>query len=146
MNTTLAPFTKRFGFVSGSEVESILGQFLHGQCGADQPCLPHPAANIAETETTYEVTLDLPGMDTDDIEIELKQGVLTVAGERKQVGEEDGKDYRRVESAYGKFRRVVQFKKDIDGEKVEAEYNDGVLSVTVPKAKSAQAQRITIKK
>ena len=69
-----------------------------------------------------------------------------IAGERKQDEAVDGKDLHRVESAYGKFRRIVQFKKDVDGDKVEAEYNDGVLSVTVPKAKSAQARRITIKK
>lgn len=104
-----------------------------------------PSANLAETDKAYEVSLDLPGLKPEDVQIELKEGQLWISGQRKSEQEEKGKTWHRVERSYGQFRRVVMLGHDVDGDRVEANYRDGVLVVTVPKVVAAQAKRIEIK-
>lgn len=104
-----------------------------------------PAANLAETEDGYEVTVDLPGMKADDLEIELKDGHLWITGSRGEEKTEEGKTFHRVERRSGTFRRVIALGGDVDGDKVEATYNDGVLAVTVPKAEAAKPKKIVVK-
>ena len=104
-----------------------------------------PSVNFAETETGYEVSVELPGMNPEDVQVEFKDGHLWVTGERKQESEEKGKTYHRVERRYGSFRRVIAIGNEVDAEKVDATYKDGVLTVDIPKAAAAQPKRIQIK-
>ena len=104
-----------------------------------------PSVNFAETETGYEVSIELPGMNPEDVQVEFKDGHLWVTGERKQESEEKGKTYHRVERRYGSFRRVIAIGNEVDAEKVDATYKDGVLTVDIPKAAAAQPKRIQIK-
>ena len=104
-----------------------------------------PSINVAESETAYEISLDLPGMKPDEFEVEFKDGQLWISGQRKHESEEQGKTWHRVERSYGKFRRVVSLGNEVDAEKVTANYTDGVLLVSVPKAPEAQVKRIEVK-
>ena len=101
--------------------------------------------DIVETETGYELTADLPGLTSDDVHIEYKDGRLWISGERQEVVKEEGKTYHRSERRHGKFRRVIALPKDVASDKIEAAYNNGVLSVSVPKAETSMARKIEIK-
>ncbi len=103
-----------------------------------------PYANLAETETTYELTLDLPGVNADDVSVELNDGKLIVAGERKSETEESGKTFHRVERRYGKFRRVLSIPAPVDEGQIRAEYKDGVLSVVLPKSEKLKVTKIQV--
>ena len=104
-----------------------------------------PSVNFAETENGYEVSVELPGMKPEDVHVEFKDGHLWITGERKQESEEKGKKYHRIERRYGSFRRVIAIGNEVDAEKVDATYKDGVLTVDVPKVAAAQPKRIQIK-
>ncbi len=104
-----------------------------------------PRTNFAETDTAYEISVDLPGMKAEDFEIEFKDGRLWITGERRHEAEEKGKTFHRVETAYGKFRRVVALGKHVDSEKIDAKYEDGVLAITVAKVEEVKPKRIEVK-
>ena len=104
-----------------------------------------PSVNFAETAKGYEVSIELPGMNPEDVHVEFKDGHLWITGERKNETEEKGKTFHRIERRYGSFRRVIAIGNEVDAEKVDAAYKDGVLTVFVPKAVAAQPKRIPIK-
>lgn len=104
-----------------------------------------PRTNFAETDDSYEISVDLPGMSADDFEIEFKEGRLWITGERKHEAEEKGKKFHRIERSYGKFRRVVALGDDVDGDQIEAKYENGVLAITLAKVAQVQPKRIQVK-
>jgi HSP20 family protein len=104
-----------------------------------------PSANVAETETAYEVTLELPGMKPEEFKVELKNGDLWVSGEKKEEKEEKGKSFHRIERSYGEFRRVIPLPGEVAEEKIAAEYKEGVLHILVPKTEKAKPRRVEVK-
>lgn len=122
-----------------------MDQFLHPGEGNERGACFTPRANLAETEKEYELTLDLPGLKPEDFQVELKEGQLWITGERKWETEEKGKTFHRIEREVGQFRRVVMLGKDVDAEKVEASYQNGVLRIVVPKAEQILPRRIEVK-
>jgi HSP20 family protein len=127
------------------EMNQLVSNFFGGEDGGRGVAGFMPRTNIAETDSGYEVSLDLPGMKPEEVNIELKEGQLWVTGERKCEREEKGKTFHRVERQYGQFRRIIPFDVPVDADKVEAEYKDGVLHVTVPKSETAKPRRIEVK-
>ena len=105
-----------------------------------------PFANLVETEENYELTLDLPGVNPDDVTVELNDGQLVVAGERKSEAEETGKTFHRVERRYGQFRRVVAIPAPVDEDKITADYRAGVLTVSLPKSQKAKTRKFIVNK
>jgi HSP20 family protein len=104
-----------------------------------------PELNVFETDTEFEVSVALPGMNKDDVEISYNAGVLTISGERKLEKTEDGRKYHRIESRFGKFSRSLPLPGDVvNQEKITAKYENGVLNVTVPKVKEKAAKKIKI--
>lgn len=104
-------------------------------------------ADFHEDEGRYVLTMDLPGMKKEDIQIELNDKVLTVSGERKRHSfkkDESASSSRRTEGSYGFFQRSFALPSSIDAGKVEAHYQDGVLELMIPKAEEAKARRIEI--
>lgn len=99
-----------------------------------------PACDIDETESHYVVAVDLPGIAKKDIQLEIKDGEITVSGERKREKKEQGFSERY----HGKFQRTITLPAHVDAEKVEAYYQDGVLTIAVPKAESAKSRQIKI--
>jgi HSP20 family protein len=104
-----------------------------------------PAANVAETESAFEVTLELPGMKAEDFKVELKKNELWISGEKREEKEEKGKAFHRIERSYGEFRRVIPLPGEAAEEKIEAEYKEGVLRVVVPKTEEAKPRRVEVK-
>jgi HSP20 family protein len=97
-----------------------------------------PAADIVETEKSYEITAELPGLDEKDVEVKLVNGGLTIKGEKQEEKEEKKKDYYVHERHFGSFERSFQIPDGVDVDKIEASFNKGVLKVTLPKKPEAQ--------
>ena len=104
-----------------------------------------PDVNIAESESAYHITAELPGLDEKDIELLLSDGVLTLKGEKKAEREDKNKDYHLTERRFGTFRRSFALPVDIDEQHVAAKFSKGVLSVKLPKMAGAKQRRRTIK-
>ncbi len=100
-----------------------------------------PAANISESEKQFVITVDLPGMTEDDVEVAIDGDVLTVKGERSAESEEQDKDFRVVERHFGSFRRGFRLPEVVDQNKVAAKFTNGVLTLTLAKTKEAQTKR-----
>ena len=128
------------------EMEHLMGRFL-GSFDGDWDLMEDfsPRTNVAETEEGYEITVELPGMKPEEFNIDLRKHELWINGERKSEEEEKGKTYHRVERRYGEFRRVIPLPSEVDEDKVQAEYHDGVLKVVVPKAETAKPKHIEVK-
>lgn len=103
-----------------------------------------PAVDVAEKDQAYEITAELPGMDQNNIEVKLSDGVLTIKGEKRQETEEKKKNYYVSERRYGSFERSFQVPDTVDAEKIEAAFSKGVLTVTLPKSVEAQKSAKTI--
>jgi HSP20 family protein len=103
-----------------------------------------PAMDLVETDEAMVLRADLPGLKRDDIEIEVKDNVLTVSGERKAEHEDKGEGYYRVERAFGRFARSLDLPQGIDASGVKAEFNDGVLEVRIPKPEERKPQKVEI--
>lgn len=95
-----------------------------------------PSCDVTETDKEYRVVAELPNVKKDDVRVTFEAGTLSIEGERKQEKEEKGVKYHRRESVYGKFVRRFSMPDDADEAKVDANFKDGVLTVTVPKAKA----------
>ncbi|OGW68988.1 MAG: hypothetical protein A2036_00290 [Omnitrophica bacterium GWA2_50_21] len=111
-----------------------LNSLMHGP-SAGFPQLPQfePDADIRETENEYVIKMDLPGMERDKINVEVKDHLLSVSGERKTENEHQGQGFYRSELSYGSFSRSLPLPGDVNPEKVTAEYLNGVLVVKLAK-------------
>jgi len=103
-----------------------------------------PAIDVVEKEKEYQISAELPGIDEKDIEVSVTDGVLTVKGEKKEQKEEKDKNYHRLERQYGSFQRSFELPPSIDQGKIEAKFEKGVLTLTLPKTAEAQEKPKTI--
>ena len=104
-----------------------------------------PSVDIYETENELVLKADVPEIDPNQIEIQIENGTLTLKGERKFSQEEkNGKGYHRIERSYGSFVRAFSLPDTVDGEKVTADYKNGVLTVTLPKKEIAKPRSIKV--
>ena len=111
---------------------------------AAECCQWVPRVDVHEEGEQFVVDFDLPGMRKEDITIEVENDVLTVSGERK-TGERDEQDQvRRRERFHGKFSRSMSFPTDVDPEKIQASFQDGVLTVSIAKAEQVKPRKIEI--
>jgi HSP20 family protein len=103
-----------------------------------------PQVDVAETEDSFKVAADIPGVSPKDIEISLHNGLLTIRGERKFDTESAGTRFERRERSLGTFSRQFNLPDSADQETVTAKTNNGVLEITIPKAKKARPISITV--
>lgn len=105
----------------------------------------NPAVELDETEAEYKFSFDLPGLKKEEINIQMVDAnTLMVSGERKSEKDVDQKGRHFSERTYGKFQRVFTLPQNVDSEKILANYKDGVLELTVPKAESAKPRQIKV--
>ncbi len=97
-----------------------------------------PAVDIVEKNETFEITVELPGMDEKNIEVKLTNGDLTIKGEKQEEKEEKKKDYYLHERSYGSFERRFAVPEGVDVAKIEASFKKGVLTVMLPKTPEAR--------
>jgi HSP20 family protein len=103
-----------------------------------------PPVDIQETDDAYRIHAELPGMTKDDIQITLENNVLRLSGERKLEKDVKKENYHRIERTYGAFSRSFALPTQVSPDKVEAKFENGVLSIVVPKAEQAKPRRIAI--
>ena len=104
-----------------------------------------PRVDISEEDTAVLLTAELPGVSKDDVKVELKDGVLTLSGEKKSEHKEEKNGFYRSERVYGSFTRSFTVPETLDAEKIEAEYANGVLRLTLPKRPEAAPRLIDVK-
>jgi HSP20 family protein len=100
--------------------------------------------DLVETADEYLLRADLPGLGSDDVKIELDDGVLTVSGERRTEGEQTAGGYRRIERSSGSFSRSLTLPAGVDAEQIKASFTDGVLEVHIPRPEQRKPHRVTI--
>ena len=103
-----------------------------------------PRTDLVETEEGYRLHLDLPGLSKEDVKINFHNNTLTVSGKRSAETEEEGSEYVRVERTFGHFYRSFSLPRTIDGENIEASFDNGVLTVFVPKHEENKPRQIEI--
>jgi len=103
-----------------------------------------PAVDVYEDEHKVTLKIEVPGIDEKDIDVRVENNTLTVHGERKIEKEEKEENYRRVERQYGSFTRTFNLPQTVDVEKVAANYDKGVLNITLPKKAEAKPKQIKV--
>ena len=103
-----------------------------------------PAVDIREEEHSYVIHADVPGVNPDDIEVKMEDGVLSIKGERQSVSSEERENYKRVERVRGSFSRRFSMPDIVDAEGVSARCKDGVLEVMIPKQAKVLPKRIKV--
>lgn len=102
------------------------------------------AAEVADNDDSVQVMLEAPGLDSGDFDIEVRDDVLIVRGEKKLAREETRGHYHVMERAYGHFERAIRLPATVDDDGAEATYRAGVLTITLPKSKTARPRRISV--
>lgn len=150
MRNALIPFETRTSSLFDEfrrEVDELMSRFFDRPQQEARDVTPwfSPTCNLAESESEYEVTLDLPGLKPEDFNVELRHGELWITGERKLEEEQQGKTWHRVERQYGQFKKMIRLGEDVDPEGIDAQYRDGVLRITVPKTEVSKPRKIAVK-
>ncbi len=103
-----------------------------------------PALDVHENDEQYAVTVELPGMEKEDVTIECEDGMVTIRGEKKSEREEKEEKPRFVERRYGAFSRSFSMPRDGDADRMEAAFDKGVLTLTIPKTEAAKPRTVAI--
>jgi HSP20 family protein len=103
-----------------------------------------PSAEMEETADAIRLKLEIPGMDAKDLNIEVSAEAISISGERKSETKSEEKGVTRTEFRYGKFQRVIPLSTRIQNDKVEAEYKDGILNLTLPKAEEEKSKVVKV--
>jgi HSP20 family protein len=154
MSTTLAkpraqaPATKSQDPLSAlrQEINDLMSRFWDG--GQDRNWFAGafaPEADLVEEDNAFEIRLDLPGMESKDIDVQVHGNTVTISGQRKEEKEEKGKTYHRIERKSGSFSRVLTLPCTVNEDEVAADYAKGVLTVKLPKCEEAKNKKITVK-
>lgn len=104
-----------------------------------------PAVNLTEDKNNFYIRAELPGVQSEDLDIEATGNGVSIAGERRIPAEEEGARYHRREREAGRFSRIVNLPSEIDADQVAASLSNGILTVVVPKAEKAKPRQIAVK-
>jgi HSP20 family protein len=104
----------------------------------------YPAVDVLESKDSYLLRAELPGMNKEDFNLEVKNRMLTISGERKLEGLVSGVQYRSVEQVAGRFSRSFYLPQTVQQDGIQATYRDGILEIYVPKLEHAKARQITV--
>ena len=103
-----------------------------------------PVVDIYETDNDIIVQAEIPGMDQKDLDVNLAGDVLTIKGEKRAENEERGENFHRIERSYGSFSRSITLPCEVQQERVDASYKNGVLHLTIPKTESCKKKAVKI--
>jgi HSP20 family protein len=134
------------------EIEDILNRYTRGmgqpQAGSQEVIATGdwvPLVDIAETDKAFEIKVEIPDVNKEDVKVTVDNRVLTIWGERKQEKEEEGKKFHRVERYYGVFTRSFTLPDNVDESKVTATFKNGILNLQIQKAKVTKKKAIEVK-
>ncbi|WP_310599820.1 Hsp20/alpha crystallin family protein [Desulfobulbus sp.] len=130
------------------DIDRLFDRFFRGFAPADrgffgrsslgEGLLLKPRADLSATDAEYQLTVEIPGVADKDVSIDISNGTMTVKGEKRQEKEEKEKNYYRIERSYGSFQRVLSLPEDVDQEGIKAHFNNGVLTITMPRKATAK--------
>ncbi|MCP5467919.1 MAG: Hsp20/alpha crystallin family protein [Deltaproteobacteria bacterium] len=103
-----------------------------------------PSIDVAESPETLSISVELPGMKKDDVKITVREGILTISGEKKFKEEEKKENYYRIERSYGSFVRSFNLPNTVDSEAIRAQFENGVLELAIPKKPEAKERTIDV--
>lgn len=130
------------------EIDRVFGQFFPSRDRDDesssQQAVWAPRTDLMETEDEYRLHLDVPGMTKEDLNINYQDNQLTVSGERTSDRTEEGEEYVRVERSFGHFYRSFTLPQTVNAEDIHATYDNGVLTISVPKTEEVKPRQIEI--
>ena len=109
----------------------------------EEMVIPH--FDISETEKEYVISGEIPGIDVKDLNVTLTDGIITIKGEKKNESEKKEENYHRIERHYGSFERSFRVPDKVKTDKLDANYKDGVLNLTLPKAEISEVKKIEVK-
>ncbi|MBS1559830.1 MAG: Hsp20/alpha crystallin family protein [Bacteroidetes bacterium] len=112
---------------------SMVDRFFNESLTRNGGSVFSPKVDVIENVDSYEVQLAVPGLNKEDFKIEVNDNFLVVSGERKFTNEKKEKNYRSIETQYGAFSRSFTLPENVDGTKINAKYNNGILELTIPK-------------
>ena len=104
-----------------------------------------PALDVSEKDNSFEIHVDIPGIESKDVDVQVLGNTVTISGSRKEEKEEKGKTFHRIERSSGSFSRTVTLPCEVNEKEVAAEYTSGVLSVILPKSESAKPKKVAVK-
>lgn len=127
-------------------VEKFFGKKITDEASKNQDVSVVPSVNIADANKAFELSVALPGIDKQDVKIEVQNNCLIVSSEKQYENEEKNKNWMRREYAYASFQRMFQLPEGADHDEIQAEMNNGVLSIKVAKKKgyTENKKQITI--
>jgi HSP20 family protein len=132
-NKLFNTFNRRFGFDDSTMNEEL------------ENAVWSPLTDISESKDQYILKMDLPGVSKENLKLSFHDGELIISGERKQEKEDKDSKYHRIERTYGKYFRSFTLPQTIQADKINAEFKDGQLTVTVPKSEEAKPKELEIK-
>ncbi|MFO7750374.1 MAG: Hsp20/alpha crystallin family protein [Desulfobacteraceae bacterium] len=126
---------------------SRFGSGFPGEWGNFSDQVLKPTLDISASENDYTISVEVPGVDRNDVSLEVVNDTLTIRGEKKQEKENKDGGYYTVERSYGSFQRVLNLPEDADQDTIEAGFKDGVLTITIPRREipRSSARSIDIK-
>jgi HSP20 family protein len=134
-------------FESLNKMQSRINDLFRDSFGpswAQPNSVTYPPVDVLESKDAYLIRAELPGMNKEDFHLEVKDGTLTLTGERKSEKATDGVEYRSVERVSGKFWRSFSLPETVKYDAIQANYKDGILEIHVPKAEEAKPRQIEI--
>jgi HSP20 family protein len=111
--------------------------------GEEEMAVPH--FDISETEKEYVISGEIPGIDVKDFNVTFTDGIITIKGEKKKETEEKEENYHRIERHFGSFERSFRVPDKVKTDELDANYKDGVLKLTLPKAEVSEVKKIEVK-
>ena len=131
------------------EMDRLVDRFFHDPLGIEPfeglSGLSDIRVDVSETERDVTVTAELPGVDANDVDVQVVGQMMTLRGEKKQESEDKQRDYHFVERRYGSFSRTLQLPASVDADKVDARFKNGVLTVTIAKRPDARSKKIEVR-
>lgn len=141
---TLMRYTRPRQEIANKRFSDIIDEFFNDAVSTNRDSFV-PSIDISETDDQFLIVAELPGMKKEDINIDLENGRLSISGERTFKNQDNGKTYHRVETQYGSFNRSFQLPDYVDEDSINANYNDGLLNITINKAENKVKRQIEIK-
>jgi HSP20 family protein len=129
---------RRFG------VRPIARRKAHGSHGDGKASSWRPAADVWEDENKVGLRVELAGLEKDDIDVNIEDGVLTVSGEKRLVEQDGSRSFRRVEAAYGSFTRQFVLPDNLDPSTIEAAYKNGVLDLSIARREESLPKKVDV--
>jgi HSP20 family protein len=127
------------------EMDDLMSRFWSGKQDGWLSGVFAPSLDVTESDNSFEIRVDIPGMESKDIDVQVHGNLVTISGERKEEKEEKGKTFHRVERRTGKFSRSMTLPCAINEDEVAADYAKGILTVKLPKCEEAKCKKVTVK-